>query len=466
VIPMTAEVLKRTAITEKEVRNTEGSGMSAEVLLNYEDKTKSEGQELRLMDLVVARENLWQAYRRVTSNDGAAGIDGMRCQDLEKHLKLHWSKIKEKLLSGSYVPQAVRKVEIPKPNGGTRTLGIPTVMDRFIQQALNQVLQPIFEPEFSESSYGFRPGRSAQQAVKTAQHYIQEGRRHVVDIDLEKFFDKVNHEILMKEVAKKVKDTRVLKLIRRYLRAGMMEGGISSARTEGTPQGGPLSPLLSNILLNNLDQELERRGHKFCRYADDCNIYVKTEQSGKRVMASIKKYLESKLKLKVNAQKSAVARPWERKFLGYSVTREKTPRLTVSTESQKRLRDKIREIMRIGRGRSLWQTIQLLNPLLRGWMEYFKLNEPKTKIEELDGWIRRKLRCLLWRQWKRPNTRQKKLEGFGIAKERAWKSANNGRGAWWNAGASHMNAAIPKQLFDRLGLISLLDTQRRFQRMA
>jgi RNA-directed DNA polymerase len=356
-------------------------------------------------------------------------------------------------------------VEIPKPNGGVRTLGIATVLDRLIQQALLQVLQPEFDPEFSRHSYGFRPGRNAWQAVQGAQGYIREGRRWVVDLDLAKFFDRVNHDILMSRVARKVKDGRVLTLIRRYLEAGMMSEGVVSARTEGTPQGGPLSPLLSNILLTDLDRELERRGHRFCRYADDCNIYVKSQTAGQRAMAAITDYLERKLKLQVNRDKSAVARPWQRKFLGYSVTWHKQVRLKIADSSLQRLKDRVRELVVGNASRNLVVTIEALNPVLRGWASYFRLTEVNGVLEELDGWIRRKLRCLLWRQWKRPATRNKRLQARGLDKTRAWKSASNGRGPWWNAGASHMNAAYPKSFFDASGLVSLLDTQRRFQRV-
>ncbi len=373
---------------------------------------------------------------------------------LRAYLREHWPRIKEELLEGRYQPQPVRKVEIPKPGGkGMRQLGIPTVMDRLIQQALNQVLQPIFDPDFSESSYGFRPGRSAHQAVLKAREYAAEGRRWVVDMDLEKFFDRVNHDILMARVARKIEDKRVLRLIRRYLQAGMMVGGVVSPRTEGTPQGGPLSPLLSNILLDDLDKELEKRGHAFCRYADDCNIYVKSKRAGQRVLESLTRFLANRLKLKVNSEKSAVARPWDRKFLGYSMTFHKQPRLKVAPASGGSHEGKAAG-RRFGRprGRNIRRRqIEELTPVLRGWVNYFRLAEVKGIFEELDGWIRRKLRCILWRQWKRTYTRAKNLMKRGLGEERAWKSATNGRGPWWNSGASHMNQAFPKRFFDRLG---------------
>ena len=447
--------------TERGERISSLAGLGAEVGTAADGQTKAEG--LRQMDAVVERHNLWRAYERVMWNKGAAGVDGLTVFEFKAWLQQHWPSVRAALLAGNYMPAAIRKVDIPKPNGGVRTLGIPTVVDRLIQQALLQVLQPEFEPEFSEHSYGFRPGRNAWQAVQRAQGYIREGRRWVVDLDLEKFFDRVNHDILMSRIARKVKDERVLKLIRRYLEAGMMSEGIVSARMEGTPQGGPLSPLLSNILLTDLDRELERRGHRFCRYADDCNIYIKSEVAGQHAMAAITDYLEKKLKLQVNRDKSAVARPWKRKFLGYSVTWHKQVRLKIADSSLKWLKERVREIVVGNASRNLDQTIAALNPVLRGWTSYFRLTEVKGVLEDLDGWIRRKLRCMLWRQWKRPATRNKRLRARGLDAMRAWKSASNGRGPWWNAGANHMNAAYPKRFFDVQGLVSLLDTQRRFQ---
>jgi RNA-directed DNA polymerase len=330
-------------------------------------------------------------------------------------------------------------------------------------QYLSRRLRRSSDRHKREGSYGFRPGRNAWQAVQRAQGYIREGRRWVVDLDLEKFFDRVNHDILMSRIARKVKDERVLKLVRRYLEAGMMSDGVVSARTEGTPQGGPLSPLLSNILLTDLDRELERRGHLFCRYADDCNIYVRSEMAGQHAMAATTDYLERKLKLRVNREKSAVARPWARKFLGYSFTWHKQARLKIADSSLQRLKDKVRDIVVGNASRNLVATINELTPVLRGWTSYFRLTEVKGALEDLDGWIRRKLRCLLWRQWKYPATRNKRLQTRGLDASRAWKSASNGRGPWWNAGASHMNAAYPKSSFDALGLVSLLDTRQRFQ---
>lgn len=418
-----------------------------------------------MMEAVVERENMFAALRRVKSNKGSAGVDGMSVDALEGYLREHWPRIKVELLNGCYQPEPVHRVEIPKPGGkGIRQLGIPTVLDRLIQQALHQVLQPVFDPYFSDSSYGFRPGRSAHQAVRTAREYAASGRSWVVDMDLEKFFDRVNHDILMSRLARRVKDKRVLGIVRRYLQAGVMDGGLVSRSTEGTPQGGPLSPLLSNILLDDLDKELERRGHAFCRYADDCNIYVRSKRAGESVLASISRFLEKGLKLKVNRDKSAVDSPSNRSFLGYSMTYHMQPRLKVAPASVARFKGKLRMLFRKGRGRNLGRFIQEdLISLIRGWLNYFRLAEVKGVFEELDGWIRRKLRCILWRQWKRAFTRARNLMKMGLSEERAWRSATNGRGPWWNSGASHMNQAIPKKYFDALGLTSLQSQLRKFQ---
>jgi len=428
------------------------------------DRMQTKAQASGLREAVVERRNLQLAYQRVVENKGAAGVDDITVAELKDHLKQHWPSIRAKLLAGAYVPQAVRRVDIPKPDGGLRTLGIPTVVDRLIQQALHQVLSGIFEPTFSEASYGFRPGRSAHQALKAAQNHVAVGKRWVVDIDLEKFFDRVNHDRLMSKLAEQIDDARVLKLIRRYLEAGMMQDGLVSPRSEGTPQGGPLSPLLSNVVLTELDRELERRSHAFCRYADDCNVYVGSRQAGERVLASLTRFIAERLKLKVNAAKSAVDEPWRRKFLGYSLTWHREPQLRIAKPSLKRMTEKVRALLRGARGRSLSATIEQLNRLLRGWAAYFKLTSGKQALEMLDGWIRRKLRCILWRQWKRAAARARNLLRRGLTADRAWRSATNGRGPWWNAGASHMNAAFPKSWFDSLGLVSLLDTVRRLQR--
>ena len=419
-------------------------------------------EEADLMSAIVDRDNMWRALRAVERNRGGAGVDGMSWEQLRPWLKDHWPEIKEQLLAGTYRPEAVRKVQIPKPGGeGQRTLGIPTVLDRLIQQAVAQVLVPVFDPTFSESSYGFRPGRSAHQAVKTMRDHVRSGRRWVVDMDLEKFFDHVNHDVLMARVRRKVRDKRVLRLIRRYLQAGMMDGGLIEPRRQGTPQGGPLSPLLSNILLDELDKELERRGHRFCRYADDVNVYVHSRRAGERVLISLTEWLGKRLKLRINAAKSAVARPWNRVFLGYSLTCHRQARLKVAKESLQRLRLKAKSLFRQGKGRNLeWFIREDLNPLLRGWASYFRHSEVKGALEELDQWLRRRLRCMLWRQWKQPRSRRRKLMALGLDETRASTSARNGRGPWWNSGTSHANAAMPRKFFDLRGLLSLLDSVR------
>lgn len=416
-----------------------------------------------LMSQVVERANMQLAYSRVMRNRGAPGVDGMRCEDLKKWLQGNWARVKQELLEGRYRPQAVRRVDIPKPQGGVRTLGVPTVVDRLIQQALHQAMQPIFEPTFSESSYGFRPGRSAQQAVTKAAEHIREGKHWVVDMDLEKFFDRVNHDVLMARVTRQVNDRKVLRLIRRFLQAGMMADGIETVRPQGTPQGGPLSPLLSNILLTDLDRELEKRNLSFCRYADDCNIYVGSQRAGQRVMTSLTTFLTERLKLNVNATKSAVARPWERKFLGYSITSQRTLKIRIAKPSIDRLRCAVSKICAQGRGRALPDTIGRLNPLLRGWMNYFSLTQSRRPIEELDAWVRRRLRCLIWRQWKQPKTRESGMRSLGLDAQRAWKSSVNGRGPWWNAGAKHMVAALPPKHFTQLGLVSLVAIHQQLQ---
>jgi RNA-directed DNA polymerase len=409
-------------------------------------------KETELMEQVVARDNMYQAYLRVMRNKGAAGIDKMTVEELLPHMNRRWEHIKAELLGDRYKPQAVRTVDIPKPNGGIRQLGIPTVTDRMIQQAMLQVLSPYFEDNFSESSYGFRPGRSQHQALKRAQEYAASGKRYVVDLDIEKFFDHVNHDILMSRVARVIEDKRVLRLIRRYLQAGIMIGGVETMREEGTPQGSPLSPLLSNIMLDDLDKELERRGHCFVRYADDCNIYVASPRAGERVMDSISEFLNIKLRLKVNKEKSAVGHISKRTFLGYGMTADKQPRLKVANTSVKRFKDKVRTIFKRSRGRSILQTIADLNPLIRGWREYFKLSKVKASTEELDGWIRHRLRSTQWTHWKKRKRRYAVLVRLGLTPEHARVSTSNGRGSWFNGGARHMNFAMPKPYFTGLGL--------------
>lgn len=437
--------------------------------MSVSDRTRvNEGsrQEAQpLMEIVVSSANMLRAYQRVLSNQGSAGIDGMGVEDLSGYLSIHWSKIKEDLLQDAYYPQAVKSVKIPKPNGGERELGIPTVADRLIQQALYQVLSPLYEPDFSEHNYGFRPGRNAQQAVRKSQDYVREGKRWVVDLDLSKFFDEVNHDRLLSKLRERVLDRRVIHLVDRYLRTGMMRNGVEERRTKGTPQGSPLSPLLSNIVLDELDKELEKRGLAFVRYADDFQIYVKTKRSAERVKSTVTKFINKRLRLKVNEDKSAVGRPWERDFLGYSFTTEMKVKLKPSQSSLKRLKKKVKAKFRSGKGRNIAKFIQQdLNPLLRGWINHFRESNTRGFAEELDSWIRRRLRKMRWLQWKRRWTRFKELMRRGLSEERAVQSAFNQRGPWWNAGASHMNQAYPKSYFDKLGLVSLLAQLNRTSR--
>lgn len=411
---------------------------------------------INLMEKICDRTNLNQAYKRVRANKGAPGVDGLTIEALGEHLSNHKEQLIQSLLEGSYEPQTVRKVMIPKPGGGERQLGIPTVVDRLIQQAILQVLEPMFDPDFSESSYGFRPKRSAHQALQKAQEYVRGGRRWVVDMDLEKFFDRVNHDILMSRLARKIGDKRLLKIIRRYLTAGIMEGGIVMMRHEGTPQGGPLSPLLSNILLDELDKELERRGHKFCRYADDQNIYVKSRLAGERVYQSIKLFLEKRLKLKVNDEKSAVAPVRERKFLGYRILNDGT--LTIAPKTLERAKDKIRKLTQRNRGRSMELVITELNSYLNGWINYFKLASAKSLMGELDSWIRRKLRCYKLVQRKQGTSITKLLMSLGIGAEEAYKIGSSGKG-WWRLSLTQaVHRALDKAWFKQKGLINLQDT--------
>lgn len=462
-----AEPEKKIEISEADLR---GRGRKpSEAQVSGSNSPTNEGAagpaKPDLIEMMLERGNMLKALQAVEANQGAAGVDGMEVKQLRNFLQERWVVIKEQLLNGTYQPRPVRRVDIPKPGGGTRMLGIPTVLDRMIQQAIHQILNPLWEPSFSPHSYGFRPGHSAGQAIKAAQEHVNRGKRWVVDMDLEKFFDRVNHDVLMARVRRKVKDRRMLALIRRYLESGIMQGGLVEPRTEGTPQGGPLSPLLSNILLDDLDKELEKRGHVFCRYADDCNIYVGSQRAGERVLESLTQFLAEKLKLKVNPNKSAVDRPWKRKFLGFSMTAEKVSRIRVAPQSVKRFQDKLREKFREGRGRNLRTFIGSLKRLLQGWASYFSVAQTRTVFEDLDQWIRRKLRCLEWRKWKRGRTRWKRLLALGLERERARASAFNGRGPWWNAGASHMHAALPNLLFRKLGLISLLDEVNWFSEL-
>jgi RNA-directed DNA polymerase len=405
----------------------------------------------QLMEVVCERENCLQALKRVKSNKGSPGIDGMTVEQLPGYLVEHWPAIREQLLSGSYKPQPVKRVEIPKPEGGVRKLGIPTVLDRMIQQAVQQVLQSRWDAEFSEHSYGFRPGRSAHQAVAKAQQYIAEGRSWVVDLDLEKFFDRVNHDKLMASIARRIADKRMLKLIRAFLTAGVMENGLVGPVDEGTPQGGPLSPLLSNLVLDELDRELERRNHCFVRYADDCNIYVRSQRAGERVKQSITCFLSRRLKLKVNEQKSAVARPVERKFLGFSFTANGRKR-RIAPKAILRFKRKVRELTIRTRGISLEQMTKQLSIYLRGWKGYFGFCQTPSVLEGLDQWLRRRLRAVIWKQWKRGTVRYRKLCARGIKRDLAAHAAGNPRGPWRVANGPAMNTAFPVAYFDSIGL--------------
>jgi RNA-directed DNA polymerase len=404
----------------------------------------------QLLEEVISKENILQAVKQVESNKGSAGVDGMTVVELRPYLRKHWPEIRKQLLTGIYIPKPVKRVEIPKPCGGVRKLGIPTVVDRFIQQAVNQVLQRYWEPTFSESSYGFRPGRSAHQAVAKAQQYVREGYRYVVDIDLEKFFDRVNHDVLMDKVEKRIKDKRVVVLIRAILKSGVLENGVVQAVDEGTPQGGPLSPILSNLMLDELDRELERRGHKFVRYADDCNTYVRSLWAGKRVMRSITRFLERKLKLKVNQEKSAVARPWKRKFLGFTFGRDRKAKRTISSAALKRFKARIRELTRKTRGMNFERVVAELQQYLKGWGHYYCYCEARTILKYLDSWIRRRLRSMLWKQWGRRGYRE--LRKRGVSQDLAWNTSKSAHGTWRLSRSPALNFALPGKYFDSIGL--------------
>jgi RNA-directed DNA polymerase len=405
----------------------------------------------QLMEEVCDRENLERAWKRVKRNKGSPGVDGMTIEDAKAFLREHWPNIRSQLLDGNYRPQPVKRVEIPKPDGGVRKLGVPCVVDRLIQQAMLQVLQERWDPTFSEHSFGFRPGRSAHQAVAQAQRYVADGYNVVVDLDLERFFDRVNHDILMSRVAARIPDKRVLKLIRAFLNAGVLEDGLVRPVDEGTPQGGPLSPFLSNIVLDDLDKELARRGHRFCRYADDCNIYVRSLHAGERVRASISRFLTNKLRLKVNEAKSAVARPEERKFLGFSIANDGSER-RIAPKALGKFKDRIREITCRTRGISLQQLIADLTPYLIGWRGYFGFCQTPRVLTNLEAWIRRRLRMYLWRQWRNGHNRFTKLRRLGIAKFAASVAAGSPTGLWRMSGHPAVQHALRNQVFDSLGL--------------
>ncbi len=406
----------------------------------------------RLMEEICERENCKRALARVRANKGSAGVDRMTVRELPGFLKQHWLAIREQLLSGTYEPQPVRRVEIPKPDGGERKLGVPTVLDRFIQQAVMQVLQDSWDRTFSDHSYGFRPGRSAHQAVEQAQQYIVEGYRWVVDLDLEKFFDRVNHDKLMARIAERVRDKRVLKLIRAFLRAGVMEGGLVSPVDEGTPQGGPLSPLLSNIVLDELDRELERRGLRFARYADDSNIYVRSRRAGERVMGGMVRFITTKLRLKVNQQKSAVARPWERKFLGFSFTWNREPKRRIAPKAVLRFKERVRELTRRTRGVSIERMAAGLAQYLQGWIGYFGRCQTPSVLQGLEEWTRRRLRSVVWKQWKRGPVRFAALRKRGVSEDLAAQTAGSAHGPWRVANSPALTIALPNAYFTSLGI--------------
>lgn len=419
-------------------------------------ETSMQGSGERLLERILDRDNLNKAFKRVKANGGSHGVDGMQVDELLPYLKQNGDTLRQSILQGEYKPRPVRRVEIPKPDGGKRMLGIPTVIDRLIQQAIAQILTEIFDPCFSDSSYGFRPRKSAQQAVKKAREYIQEGYQWTVDLDLEKFFDRVNHDKLMALVARKVKDKRVLRLIRCYLESGIMINGLKVKSEEGTPQGGPLSPLLANIMLNELDRELEKRGHRHCRYADDCNIYVKSRKAGERVIASVTRYLERELKLKVNREKSAVDRPWRRKFLGFSFYPIKGEiRILIHKKSVERFRDKIRKITERSNGRSMVWRYKKLRQLMTGWVNYFKIADMKKLCRHLDEWVRRRIRMCYWKQWKKVRTKRVNLIKLGIKSNKAKEFASTRKGYWRIANSPILCVSLTNEYIVKQGYISL-----------
>lgn len=411
-----------------------------------------------MMEQLLSRENMLSALQRVEANKGSHGVDGMSVKTLRDHIKQNWQTIRESIENGTYEPSPVRRVEIPKPNGGMRLLGIPTVTDRLIQQAITQVLTPVFDPTFSENSYGFRPQRRGHDAVRKAREFMREGYRIVVDIDLEKFFDRVHHDRLMAKLAERVTDKTLLKLIRSYLQSGVMVNGLVQATEEGTPQGGPLSPLLSNIVLDELDHELEKRNLHFVRYADDCNIYVKTWKAGGRVMNSITSFIEKKLKLKVNQAKSAVARPWKRKFLGFTFSWDKkNPKVKIAEQSLQRVKAKIKEITSRSKAVSIEMRIKELNQYLTGWCGYYALVDTKHVFQELDEWTRRRLRMCVWKQWKLPRTKVSKLVSLGVPKQKAYEWGNSRKKYWRIASSPILHRTLDNSYLSSIGLRSLTD---------
>jgi group II intron reverse transcriptase/maturase len=429
------------------------AGEQSHVKAGTEGEGKSSLNTRYLLETILEKGNLNEAYKRVKKNGGSHGIDKMKTDELLSFLQEHGQTLRQRILDGNYKPQPVRRVEIPKPDGGVRLLGIPTVVDRMIQQAIAQVLTPIFEKEFSDHSYGFRPNRNAHHAILQAQVYMNEGYKTVVDIDLEKFFDRVNHDKLMYLLSKRIEDKRLLKLIRSYLESGIMIGGIFSQSVEGTPQGGPISPLLSNVMLHELDKELEKRGHRFCRYADDCNIYVKSKKSGDRVMASIGKFIEEKLKLKVNQSKSAVDSPTMRKFLGFSFYQTKEGiKVKIHLKSLERIKSKVKTYTKRSSGWSIEERISKLSSLISGWVNYFKIADMRYHCQKLDEWMRRRLRMCIWKQWKKVRCRRDNLVLLGINNFKAWEFANTRKGYWRISNSPIVNCSLTKLHFKDLGL--------------
>jgi RNA-directed DNA polymerase len=421
----------------------------------------------KMLEQLLARENLLEALKRVETNKGSHGVDGMSVKALRKHIQQNWLSIRKAIEEGTYQPSPVRRVEIPKPNGGgVRMLGIPTVTDRMLQQAIAQVLTPLFDPEFSEHSYGFRPKRRGHDAVRKAGGFMKEGYRFVVDLDLEKFFDRVNHDRLMMKISEKVKDKKVLLLIRKYLQSGVMENGLVKPTTEGAPQGGPLSPLLSNIVLDELDKELEKRGHRFVRYADDCNIYVKTKRAGGRVKASVTQFIEMKLKLKVNQAKSEVDRPWKRKFLGFSLSVNQEPKVRIAKQSLQKAKARIRTITSRKKAMKMEGRIKELNQYLVGWCGYFALADTPSIFQELDAWIRRRLRMCLWKQWKKPKTKVKRLLSLGVPKDKAFEWGNTRKGYWRIACSPILHRTLDNQYWKSNGLKSLTERYNSLRNMS
>jgi group II intron reverse transcriptase/maturase len=449
---------KRNCRDERGVELLDNRGGPSIASATADGEGGSKVNTVELLEEVLHRDNLNLAYKRVRKNGGSHGIDGMGVDELLPYLREHGESIREQIRRGKYQPQPVRRVEIPKPGGGVRLLGIPTVLDRMIQQAIAQILSPLFEKEFSDRSYGFRPGRSAHQAIRRARTHIGEGHRVVVDIDLEKFFDRVNHDKLMNLLSKRIADKRLLRLIRSYLEAGVMIGGLVSPTDEGTPQGGPLSPLLSNVMLHELDKELEKRGHRFCRYADDCNIYVKSMRAGQRVMAGISRFLEEGLKLRVNVNKSAVDYPERRKFLGFTFYRkEGEVRVRIHPKSLKRFKDKAKGITSRSNAWSMEARIEKLNQAIHGWLGYFRIADLRGHCEKLDKWIRRRLRMCYWKQWKKIGTKHDNLVRLGVNDHKAWEFANTRKGCWHISNSPILSVTLTNDYFRRVGLAGLLD---------